>query len=416
MHPLKTNRIITGNRPRTGPRLSVEEASSPCLFYPLGSGNHRFPSPLAGKGKGEGAHHHAPSPSSPRVKGRATDPPPVEAGKPVTKAPVEGGETRGLLLSSLASQGAAMHDVFARYGKCPRSRRTRQYTTFLLLFFLSSLLVHVVPGPAAHAYMDTERSVKLDAPFLPTPNYVIAELLAKVRVGKDDILYDLGSGDGRIVIEAARQTGCRAVGIEIDADLVDDSRKAALRAGVQDRVRFIVADIFTEDFSEATVVTIYMGGHVNLKLRPKLLRELRPGTRIASYSFDMGEWKPDAVSTFGKEDAYFWVIPANASGKWQWTEGSGKSKTTWELEVSQVFQEVSGRISFKGKQYPLQAGKMNGEEIRFTLSGEAFGKSALVEFSGRVRGHAIEGTIDDSATRRVWKATRNPATVQPIAK
>jgi hypothetical protein len=264
--------------------------------------------------------------------------------------------------------------------------------------------------------MDTERSVKLDAPFLPTPNYVITELLTKARVGKDDILYDLGSGDGRIVIEAAKQTGCRAVGIEIDADLVDDSRKAALRAGVQNRVRFIVADIFTENFSEATVVTLYMGGHVNLKLRPKLLRELRPGTRIASYTFDMGDWKPDAVSTFGKEDAYFWVIPANASGKWQWTEGRGKSSSRWELNVDQVFQEVSGQITHKGKQYPLQAGKMTGEEIRFTLSGEPFGKSAPVEFSGWVRGHSIEGTIANGAVRRPWRTSRNPDTMQPIAR
>jgi len=285
-----------------------------------------------------------------------------------------------------------------------------------LLFFLSSLLVHFVPVPAVHAYMDTERSVKLDAPFLPTPNYVIAELLAKARVGKDDILYDLGSGDGRIVIEAAKQTGCRAVGIEIDADLVDDSRKAALRAGVQDRVRFIVADIFTEDFSEATVVTIYMGGHVNLKLRPKLLRELRPGTRIASYTFDMGEWKPDAVSTFGKEDAYFWVIPANASGKWQWTEGRGKSITRCDLEVRQVFQEIGGEVICNGKRAPLQGGKITGEKISFTLAGEPYGKAAPVKFTGRIRVHAIEGTMGNGNSHRAWKATRNPATVQPIAK
>ena len=133
-------------------------------------------------------------------------------------------------------------------------------------------------------------AVKLDAPFVRTPDYVIAEILAKTGVGKDDILYDLGSGDGRIVIQAALKTGCRAVGIEIDSELADDSRQNALRAGVADRVRFVVADIFKEDVSEATVVTIYMSGDVNVRLRPKLLRELKPGTRIATYNFDMGEW------------------------------------------------------------------------------------------------------------------------------
>ena len=293
-----------------------------------------------------------------------------------------------------------------------RNRMTLPLTLiFAILLPLSPLLTCM----DAHAYMDTERSVKLDAPFLPTPNYVILELLAKARVGKDDILYDLGSGDGRIVIEAARQTGCRAVGIEIDADLVDDSRKAAMRAGVQDRVRFIVADIFTEDFSEATVVTLYMGRHVNIKLRPKLLRELKPGTRIASYSFDMGEWKPDDTSSFGREDAYFWILPANASGKWRWIEGKGKAKTQWELEVKQVFQEIAGEVTYKGKRFPLQGGKITGTEIRFTLDGGPFGKDAPVEFTGRIQGNVIQGTINSGTSRRTWKATRNPATVKTIA-
>jgi precorrin-6B methylase 2 len=287
-----------------------------------------------------------------------------------------------------------------------------------VILFLALLLplVPLLTCMDARAYMDTERSVKLDAPFLPTPNYVILELLAKARVGKDDILYDLGSGDGRIVIEAARQTGCRAVGIEIDADLVDDSRQNAVRASVQDRVRFIVADIFKEDFSEATVVTLYMGQNVNLRLRPKLLRELKPGTRIASYSFDMGEWKPDDTSSFGREDAYFWIIPANASGNWRWIEGRGKSKTQWELEVKQAFQEIAGEVSYKGKRFPLQGGKMTGTEIRFTLDGDPFGKGAPVEFTGRIQGNSIEGTIGDGTSRRPWKATRNPATVQTIAR
>jgi len=286
----------------------------------------------------------------------------------------------------------------------------------ILIFALLMPLVQLLTCMDAHAYMDTERSVKLDAPFLPTPNYVIAEILSKARVGKDDILYDLGSGDGRIVIEAARQTGCRAVGIEIDADLVDDSRQNAARAGVQDRVRFIVADIFTEDFSEATVLTLYMGSHVNLRLRPKLLRDLKPGTRVASYTFDMGEWKPDNVSTFGKEDAYFWIIPANASGKWRWIEGKGKSNTQWELEVKQIFQEIAGEVTYREKRFPLQGGKITGTEIRFALDGSPFGKGAPVEFTGRIQGNVIKGTINSGISRRTWKATRNPATVQTIAR
>ena len=287
----------------------------------------------------------------------------------------------------------------------------------LPLILLLALLLPLAPLPActeALAQMDSERSVKLDAPFVPTPNYVIAEILSKAGVGKDDILYDLGSGDGRIVIEAAKKTGCRAVGIEIDADLVGDSRLNAARAGVKDRVRFVVADIFQEDLSEATVVTIYMSGDVNRRLRPKLLRELKPGTRIATYTFDMGEWKPDDATNFGREDAYFWVVPANASGKWIWTEGKGRAKIRWEMELKQVFQEFSGQISRNGSPFPLRGGKIKGDEIRFSLDGNPADKPSTLVFTGRIRGNTIEGTITAETAHRTWKATRNPATAQRI--
>jgi hypothetical protein len=292
--------------------------------------------------------------------------------------------------------------------------RSRMILPVILLLALLLPLALLPACTGAVAYMDTERSVKLDASFVRTPDYVIAEFLFKAGVGKDDILYDLGSGDGRIVIEAAKKTGCRAVGIEIDPDLVDDSRHNAALAGVLDRVRFIVADIFTEDFSEATVLTLYMGQDVNLRLRPKLLRELKPGTRIASFSFDMGEWKPDAVTSFGREDAYFWVVPANASGKWIWTEGKGRAKVRWEMELKQVFQEFSGQISRNGRPFPLRGGKIKGDEIRFSLDGDPADKPSTLAFTGRIRVNTIEGTIAAETAQRAWKASRNPATMQRI--
>jgi precorrin-6B methylase 2 len=289
--------------------------------------------------------------------------------------------------------------------------------TARLLGSALALLLQICPMPAgmdAPAYMDSERSFKQDAPFVRTPDYVIAEFVVKAGVGKNDILYDLGSGDGRIVIAAARQTGCRAVGIEIDADLVDDSRSNAVRAGVNDRVRFVVSDIFKEDVSEATVVTIYMSGDVNRRLRPKLLRELKPGSRIATYTFDMDEWKPDDTSSFGREDAYFWVVPANASGKWAWTEIKGRSKTRWELELNQNFQEISGQVTRDGKQFAVRNGKIKGEGIRFTLDQDPAGKSTPIEFTGTIRGNSIKGTIAAGTSSRAWKAARNPATIQRI--
>lgn len=286
-----------------------------------------------------------------------------------------------------------------------------------LPIIMISLLTQFAQLPSctkALAYTETESSVKLDAPFVRTPDYVIREILHKAGVGKDDLLYDLGSGDGRIVIQAAKITGCRAVGIEIDGDLVDDSRHNAALAGVQDLVRFIVADIFQEDFSEATVVTLYMGQDVNLRLRPKLLRLLKPGTRIASFSFDMGEWKPDAVSTFGREDAYFWVVPANASGKWVWTEGRGRSKVQWELKLIQAFQEISGQVSRNGRPFPLRGVMLRGDGIRFNLDGDSADRTSPLVFTGRIRDNTIEGTISADTTHRAWKAVRNPATMQPI--
>ena len=289
--------------------------------------------------------------------------------------------------------------------------------TSLSVILILAILLPLCPMPSftgAFAYMDTERSHKLDAPFVRTPDYVIAEILSKAGVGKDDILYDLGSGDGRIVIEAAKKTGCRAVGIEIDAERVDDSRLNAARAGVQDRVRFVVADIFKENLSEATVVTIYMSGDVNRRLRPKLLRELKPGTRIATYTFDMDEWKPDDTTTFGREDAFFWVVPANASGKWTWTEGKGRSSVRWEIELKQVFQEFSGQISRNGRPFALRGGKLKGNEIQFTLDGDAADRTSPLLFTGRIRGNTIEGAMINGTSRQPWKATRNPATMQRI--
>jgi precorrin-6B methylase 2 len=289
--------------------------------------------------------------------------------------------------------------------------------TILPVILILAILLPLCPLPActgAFAYMDTERSHKLDAPFVRTPDYVIAEILSKAGVGKDDILYDLGSGDGRIVIEAAKKTGCRAVGIEIDAELVDDSRLNAARAGVQDRVRFVVADIFKENLREATVVTIYMSGDVNRRLRPKLLRELKPGTRIATYTFDMDEWKPDDTTTFGREDAYFWIVPANASGKWSWTEGKGRSGVRWEMELGQVFQEVSGQVSRNGRPFTVRGGKIKGDEIGFTIDGDPAARTSPLMFTGRIRGNTIEGAMTTGTSRQPWKATRNPATIQRI--
>jgi hypothetical protein len=152
-----------------------------------------------------------------------------------------------------------------------------------------------------------------DVIYVPTPPEVVAAMLKVAEVKKGDVLYDLGSGDGRIVITAARDLGVRGVGIDIDPKRIEEANENAKKEGVTDRVKFLQQDLFESDFSEATVVTLYLLPSLNLKLRPKLMKELKPGTRIVSHSFDMGDWKPEKTIDVNGRMVYFWTIPANGA-------------------------------------------------------------------------------------------------------
>jgi len=155
----------------------------------------------------------------------------------------------------------------------------------------------------------TPGSLASDVPFVPTPERVVEKMLEVARVGPKDVVYDLGSGDGRIVIAAARTHGARGVGIDIDPERIQEARDNARKAGVSERVEFRQEDLFKADFRDATVVTMYLLSAVNLRLRPKLLAELKPGTRIVSHAFNMGDWKPDATYKVGSSTVYYWVVP-----------------------------------------------------------------------------------------------------------
>jgi SAM-dependent methyltransferase len=164
---------------------------------------------------------------------------------------------------------------------------------------------------AGGAWVVAQNKKSPDVPYVPTPQPVVDEMLKLAAVTKDDMVYDLGSGDGRIVITAAKQYGARGVGIDISSDRVSEANANAKEAGVTDRVKFLQQDLFESDLKEATVVTLYLLPEVNLRLRPKLLRELKPGTRIVSHSFDMGDWKPDKQVNVEGRSIYFWVVPEN---------------------------------------------------------------------------------------------------------
>lgn len=153
------------------------------------------------------------------------------------------------------------------------------------------------------------QAVDRDVPYVPTPEPVVAEMLRIANVSKDDVIYDLGSGDGRIVITAAQEYGARGIGVDIDPELVQEANQNARQAGVSDQAQFVQQDLFKTDISEASVVTLYLLPEVNLRLRPKLLEELQPGTRIVSHSFDMGDWKPQQVAQVDGRTIYYWVVP-----------------------------------------------------------------------------------------------------------
>jgi SAM-dependent methyltransferase len=167
-------------------------------------------------------------------------------------------------------------------------------------------------APAAPAQANAPQRAP-DVVYVPTPPEVVAAMLKLANVTKDDVVYDLGSGDGRIVITAAKEYGARGVGIDINPVRIKEAQENAQKAGVTDRVKFLQQDLFETDFHEATVVTLYLLPRLNLKLRPRLLRELKPGTRVVSHDFDMGDWKPEKTVQVGSKTVYYWTIPANAT-------------------------------------------------------------------------------------------------------
>jgi hypothetical protein len=225
------------------------------------------------------------------------------------------------------------------------------------------------------------------------------------------LLYDLGSGDGRIVITAARNFGTRGVGIDIDPQRIAESNANARRAGVTELVRFEEGNLFEIDFSEATVVTLYLLPSVNLQLRPRLLNELRPGTRIVSHAFDMGEWQPEEQLDLDGYMVYSWVVPANVSGSWQLeVPGEGVNERL-ELEFDQEFAQAEGTVRAISTPAPLQQVRLEGDRLSFTVDQAVGTLQPPIQFEGRVEGNVIEGQMISAEGASPWRATRDPGTM-----
>jgi SAM-dependent methyltransferase len=244
-----------------------------------------------------------------------------------------------------------------------------------------------------------------DILFVATPEAVATEMLRLADVKAGDVVYDLGSGDGRLVIAAAREFGARGVGVEIDASLVQDSRERAAAAAVGDRVRFLWQNLFDTDIAPATVVTLYLNDDVNRRLRPKLLRELSPGTRVVSHDFNMGEWPPDRTLRVRAGDRdheiFLWAIPAVVEGTWRW---QWPDRGDHVLALRQRFQEVTGTLRAGGGATPAR-GRVTADAVHVSVPGGAAGTLTL---EGRIAGDVIQGQASADGVTRVWSARRDP--------
>src|SRR5262245_19331050 len=258
-----------------------------------------------------------------------------------------------------------------------------------------------------------------DTPYVQTPAPVVKAMLETAKVGPKDFVIDLGSGDGRMVIMAAKQYGARGFGVDHDVRLVRLANANAEKEGVADRAVFFARDLYKTDIHRATVMSIYLLPEVNLMVRPKLFRELRPGTRIVSHDYDMGEWKPDAHFTLDAPDkpvgrdqiskVFYWVVPANVTGEWALSAKTGAKPEEYVLRLTQLFQFAEGAIEAGGTKTRLEDVKLNGARLTFRarLPGGS-GQAGLYEFSARVSGDTMEGTYKPQPTQRAlaWKARR----------
>jgi hypothetical protein len=229
-----------------------------------------------------------------------------------------------------------------------------------------------------------------DVIWVPTPQALVDKMLDMAKVTPRDYVIDLGSGDGRTVITAAKR-GAKALGIEYNPDMVELSKRNAARERVSDKASFAKADLFESDFSEATVITMFLLPDINLKLRPKIL-ELKPGTRIVSNSFTMGDWTADETANVKDGcasycTAHLWIVPAKAEGTWQLGDG--------ELMLKQTYQMLSGSLRRGANSTPITNGKLNGDQISFNVGS--------LRYTGKVAGGSMEGSISGGGQ---WKASQ----------
>jgi len=263
----------------------------------------------------------------------------------------------------------------------------KDFLRMILLALTLSFFAGTIHAQPATEFQPQVGQDGKDVIWVPTPQALVDKMLDMAKVTPKDYVIDLGSGDGRTVITAAKR-GAKALGIEYNPDMVELSKRNAAKEGVSDKASFVKADLFESDFSQAQVITMFLLSSINMKLRPKIL-DLKPGTRIVSNTFDMADWKPDESATLPGCNswctAHLWIVPAKVDGTWTSPQG--------ELTFKQTFQNISGTLKSADAVTPIN-GKLNGDQISFTAGN--------VTYTGRVNGSSMDGTAGGAK----WNATR----------
>jgi SAM-dependent methyltransferase len=263
----------------------------------------------------------------------------------------------------------------------------RPTALFLSLLVATTAMAQPKPEHGDEVYQPTVGQAGKDVIWVPTPDALVTKMLQAVKTTKDDLVFDLGSGDGKIPIAAAKEFGATAVGIEYNPDMAELARRNVKRAGVDGKVRIITGDIFKEDFSKATVVTMYLLPDLNLKLRPIILK-MKPGTRVTSHQFHMGDWEADERLNIEFRDAYVWYVPADVAGEWAIKEESGGFEGV--VTLAQRYQRVGGTITTGGKTQPLLSPTLTGDKLAFSF---VDGENNLRTVKTTVSGATMSGDL-----------------------